>query len=115
MIQQGLGPIGLCAAKWAKLKGASRVIGIDKNPERLAFAQEAVGIETINFTEFSDVPKRIHELVPGGIDIALDCGKYLLHYIFHMALFMTHIDFLLLRHVPRTKDPFAQSPEDAHA
>lgn len=74
----------MCAAKWAKLKGASRVIGIDKEPERLAFAQEALGIETINFTEFSDVPKRIHELVPGGLDIALDCGVYLAFCLFFM-------------------------------
>ena len=36
---QGLGPIGLYAAKWAQIKGASRVIGIDRVPFRLQFAQ----------------------------------------------------------------------------
>ena len=72
---QGLGPIGQCAAKWAKLKGAARVIGIDKYPDRLEFARTQSGIETISFTEFKDVAKRIHELVPGGLDVALDCGK----------------------------------------
>lgn len=102
-----MGPIGLCAAKWAKLKGASRVIGIDKEPERLAFAREAIGIETVDFTEFSDVPKRLHELVPGGLDIALDCGECLLDNSFCMLPPMDYVDFLPLRHIPRTKDDVA--------
>ncbi|KAG7091796.1 hypothetical protein E1B28_008199 [Marasmius oreades] len=72
----GLGPIGQCAARWALLKGASRVIGIDAVPSRLAFAQKKTGIEVINFKEFSDVPKRIYELVPRGLDVALDCGTF---------------------------------------
>jgi len=72
----GLGPIGLYAARWCQLKGASRVIGIDRIPERLNLAAEKLGIETINFSEFSDVPKRIYELVPRGLDVALDCGSF---------------------------------------
>uniref|UniRef100_A0A8H7XZD4 Uncharacterized protein n=1 Tax=Psilocybe cubensis TaxID=181762 RepID=A0A8H7XZD4_PSICU len=72
----GLGPIGMYAAKWAQLKGASRVIGIDKVPERLAFAKEKLGIEVIDFSKFSDIPKRIYELVPRGLDVALDCGTF---------------------------------------
>lgn len=72
----GLGPIGLCAAKWALLKGAKRVIGIDKVPSRLEFAREKIGIETIDFSEYSDVPKRVYELVPRGLDVALDCGTF---------------------------------------
>ncbi|KAF8882953.1 GroES-like protein [Infundibulicybe gibba] len=72
----GLGPIGQCAARWALLKGASRVIGIDTIPERLAFARDKSGIEVIDFKEHSDVAKRIHELVPGGLDVALDCGTF---------------------------------------
>lgn len=72
----GLGPIGLYAARWCQLKGASRVIGIDRVPERLSIAAEKLGIETINFSEFSDVPKRVYELVPRGLDVALDCGSF---------------------------------------
>jgi threonine dehydrogenase-like Zn-dependent dehydrogenase len=63
------------AAQWAKLKGASRVIGIDAVPERLSFAESKLQIETINFKKVKDVPERIHELVPGGVDVALDCGR----------------------------------------
>jgi len=72
----GLGPIGLCAAKWALLKGASRVIGIDTVPARLAFAREKLGIEVIDFKEHKDVTKRVLELVPKGLDVALDCGTF---------------------------------------
>ncbi|KAI4523718.1 GroES-like protein [Schizophyllum commune Tattone D] len=72
----GMGPIGLCVAKWALLKGAKRVIGIDKVADRLAFAESRLGIETVNFTEYKDVPKRIYELVPRGLDVAIDCGTF---------------------------------------
>lgn len=50
------------------------MIAIDAVPERLALAQ-AAGVEVINFKEHKDVVKRILELVPGGLDVALDCGK----------------------------------------
>jgi len=72
----GLGPIGQCVARWAKLKGASRVIGIDTVPERLAFAKEKSGVEVIDFKEYSDVTKRIYELVPRGLDVAIDAGSF---------------------------------------
>jgi len=78
----GLGPIGQCAAKWAQLKGASKVIGIDAVPFRLEHAEKMLGIQTINFKEHTDVPKRIRELVgEKGVDVALDCGLWLfLHF-----------------------------------
>lgn len=73
----GLGPIGLLVAHWAKFKGASRVIGIDRVPERLAFAQEKLNIDTINFSEHKDVPKRIREIVgEKGVDVCIDAGTF---------------------------------------
>lgn len=73
----GAGPIGLCAMKWAFLKGAKRVIAIDKVPSRLERAVRDCGAEAINFTEYTDVPKRIFELVgERGLDVALDCGTF---------------------------------------
>ncbi|KAJ3493056.1 hypothetical protein NLJ89_g11102 [Agrocybe chaxingu] len=53
------------------LKGASRVIGIDRVPERLALAKNKLGIETLDFSQYSDVPQRLAERVPGGIDVVL--------------------------------------------
>ncbi|KAJ7362776.1 chaperonin 10-like protein [Mycena albidolilacea] len=75
----GLSPIGQCAARFALMKGASRVIGIDNVPSRLIFAQEKSGIEVINFAEHADVVKRIQELVPGRLDVAIDCGMPTFH------------------------------------
>jgi len=72
----GLGPIGLAAARWCQLKGAKRIIGIDGVPSRLAYAQEKLGIETVNFHEFKDIPKKLLEMVPGGLDKCLDCGTF---------------------------------------
>ncbi|KAF9482310.1 GroES-like protein [Pholiota conissans] len=72
----GLGPLGMYAAKWCQLIGASRIIAIDQVPERLRFAQEKLGIETVDFSNFSDISKRIYELVPRGLDVALDCGTF---------------------------------------
>ena len=77
---QGLGPVGQYVAKWAQIKGAKRVIGIDCVPERLALAQEKSGIETINFKEHTDVVKRLQELVPGGLDVAIDAGTDHSHF-----------------------------------
>ncbi|KAK9895857.1 GroES-like protein [Cystobasidium minutum MCA 4210] len=92
----GLGPIGLAAVKWAQLKGAKRVIGIDGVPFRLEYAREHLGIETINFNEVSDIPKKILEMVPGGLDKALDCGtfhepKTLLHKVQKALLLETDV------------------------
>ncbi|KAF8504272.1 GroES-like protein [Gautieria morchelliformis] len=70
----GLGPIGQCVIRWAKLKGASRVIGIDCIPERLNFAKEKSGAEVVDFSVDTNVSKKLLELVPGGLDVALDCG-----------------------------------------
>lgn len=73
----GLGPIGILAAFWAKFKGASRVIGIDRVPERLAFAQEKLNIDTIDYTQHKDVPKRIREIVGDkGVDVCIDAGTF---------------------------------------
>ncbi|KAI8981287.1 GroES-like protein [Trametes punicea] len=71
----GLGPIGLCVTQFAKLKGASRIIGIDRVPERLKKAQE-LGVETIDFSQHTDVVKRLQEIAPGGLDVAMDCGTF---------------------------------------
>ena len=57
------------------MKGAKRVIGIDNVPERLDFAATRSNIEVIDFSKHKDVVKRLQELVPGGVDVAIDAGK----------------------------------------
>jgi threonine dehydrogenase-like Zn-dependent dehydrogenase len=71
----GLGPIGLIAARWAQLRGASRIIGIDCVEERLRMAKEVIGIETINFKE-KDTCKTLFEMVPGGLDCTIECAGF---------------------------------------
>ncbi|KAM5543319.1 hypothetical protein V8D89_003193 [Ganoderma adspersum] len=71
----GLGPVGMCAGKFAKLVGAKRVIFVDRVPERLERARE-LGFETVDFSEHPDVVRRLQEIAPGGLDVALDCGTF---------------------------------------
>jgi threonine dehydrogenase-like Zn-dependent dehydrogenase len=71
----GLGPIGMCVAKWCQLKGATRVIGIDRVPERLQFARNKLGIEILDYNQDKDVPKKLLEMVPGGLDVGLYCAS----------------------------------------
>lgn len=84
-------------AKWSLLKGAKHIILIDSVQWRLDHVVEkmrATGhanalIDTINFSEISDVPKKVRELTapgtngldstrPAGVDKALECaaGEY---------------------------------------
>jgi threonine dehydrogenase-like Zn-dependent dehydrogenase len=96
----GLGPIGMCAARWAQLKGAKRIIGIDPVSSRLKFAQEKLGIEVLDFKQERDIPKKLHEIVPGGLDVALDCGtfhepKTLLHKIQKKLMLETDVPEIL--------------------
>ncbi|KAJ0404581.1 hypothetical protein ATCC90586_004877 [Pythium insidiosum] len=80
----GLGPVGLLAGKWCKLRGAQRVIGIDRVPERLRLARDAFGMETIDRTGLSSqhVVDRLHDLLPlakssgGGVDVAIEAAGF---------------------------------------
>lgn len=82
------------------MKGASRVIGIDKVPARLVFARGKSGVETIDFSKYSDVVKRIQELVPGGLDVAIDCGMLVRAY--YSLLCHTHGLNIGTFHEPKT-------------
>jgi threonine dehydrogenase-like Zn-dependent dehydrogenase len=68
----GLGPIGQMCARIAFHRGAARVLGIDRVPERLAMAVRH-GVETIDFEAVDDVPELVRELTEGrGVDAAID-------------------------------------------
>lgn len=77
----GLGPIGFMACFWAKKRGAKRVIGIDNN-WRTEYAKAKIpGVEAINYELLKGdetVPTKIHEMVPGGVDVSIDAtgGEY---------------------------------------
>lgn len=67
-----LGPIGLCAVAGARLKGASRIIGVDTVPERLAIARRLGADEVVDF-KAGDPAAQIMALTGGrGVDVAIE-------------------------------------------
>jgi len=68
----GCGPVGLIAQMWSKYRGASRVIAIDVDAQRLEFAKTKFGSETINASE-EDPVAAVQKLIPGGPDKVIDC------------------------------------------
>lgn len=68
----GAGGVGLMAMKSAWLKGAARVIAIDRFDYRLAYAKEQAKAEIINYEEV-DVLEELKELTGGrGPDVCID-------------------------------------------
>ena len=66
------GPIGLCATVGAKLKGASLIIGIDSNPERLEVARRFGANVVLNIADGDPIPE-IKRLTGGrGVDVAIE-------------------------------------------
>lgn len=68
----GCGPVGLMAMKSAWLRGAARVIGVDREPYRLRRAREVAGAEVLDTTK-GKISEQVQELTHGrGADIAID-------------------------------------------
>ncbi|KAH8547475.1 chaperonin 10-like protein [Umbelopsis sp. PMI_123] len=73
----GLGPIGLNVCQWLRnVFKASRIIAVDNVPERMDLAKNKWGVETINFEKDTDVVSKLNELVPAGLDRAIDCAGF---------------------------------------
>ncbi|MGE6949983.1 zinc-dependent alcohol dehydrogenase [Staphylococcus hominis] len=73
VIVLGCGPIGLMAQKFAKLKGAERVIAIDNVEHRLNHAKKFNGAEVYNFSQEDNIGKLLRETTRGGADVVIDC------------------------------------------
>jgi L-iditol 2-dehydrogenase len=75
---QGVGPVGLFGVILALESGASKVIALDKNPDRLRIAKSLGATYTINTEEFRTQEDRIEmilELTDGrGADVVLECS-----------------------------------------
>ena len=66
------GPIGLCATAGAKLRGASTIIAIDGNNERLAMAKKLGADITLNFKEV-DIIDEVMKITGGrGVDSSIE-------------------------------------------
>jgi alcohol dehydrogenase len=65
------GPIGLCATAGAKLMGASFIIGIDGDENRLAMAKQMGADVVLDYREV-DVVSEVQRLTGGGADVAIE-------------------------------------------
>jgi len=65
------GPIGLCATAGAKLMGASLIIGVDGDDNRLAMARR-MGADVVLDYRAVDVVAEVKRLTGGGVDVAIE-------------------------------------------
>jgi threonine dehydrogenase-like Zn-dependent dehydrogenase len=66
------GPIGLCATIGARLKGASMIIGVDRNCDRLEISRRFGATHVLN-SEQGDPVDEIKRLTDGrGVDVAIE-------------------------------------------
>jgi threonine dehydrogenase-like Zn-dependent dehydrogenase len=74
----GLGPVGLMAAQWCKLKGAKRVIGVEHLHNRAKFAYDKLNLEVMDRAGLSSdqVTSNLLGMLPeGGADVTIHaCG-----------------------------------------
>jgi threonine dehydrogenase-like Zn-dependent dehydrogenase len=68
----GAGAVGQMAARAAMLRGAERVIVIDRLTERLAQAENVIGAETINYETGSVVPELRERTGGRGPDVCIE-------------------------------------------
>jgi aryl-alcohol dehydrogenase len=69
----GTGAVGLAAIMAAKIAGATRIIAVDVNPERLALAEELGATHTVNSREV-DAVATIMAITERGADFSLECS-----------------------------------------
>ncbi|XP_065858972.1 alcohol dehydrogenase-like 3 [Euphorbia lathyris] len=73
----GLGALGLAAGEGARFRGASKIIGVDINPNKFPKGRAVGMTEFINPKDGSKpVHERIREMSNGGVDYSIECvGK----------------------------------------
>ena len=69
----GAGPVGLMAAACARLRGVERIFMVDHHGDRLKFAAETYGVDTIDFDQVEDPAHAIIEATQfRGVDASID-------------------------------------------
>nr|KJB64119.1 hypothetical protein B456_010G038400 [Gossypium raimondii] len=71
----GLGAVGLAVAEGARLRGASKIIGVDLNQEKFEIGKKFGVSEFINPTTCGEkkVSEVIKEITDGGVDYSFEC------------------------------------------
>ncbi|KAL2214983.1 putative formaldehyde dehydrogenase [Thermoascus aurantiacus ATCC 26904] len=71
----GCGPVGLSIQQLAKLRGASKIYAIDKDPQRLKIA-ENFGMIPIDVSKYKDVADYILSIQQHGLDRAIEASGF---------------------------------------
>lgn len=69
----GLGGIGLNVIQGARMAGASRIIGVDLNNDKIALAKQFGMTDFVNPKDVDDVTAHIIEMTGGGVDYSFEC------------------------------------------
>ncbi|KAI3842398.1 hypothetical protein MKW92_047557 [Papaver armeniacum] len=71
----GLGAVGLAVAEGARTRGASKIIGVDLNPEKFETGKKFGVTDFINPKDYGDKPvsEVIKEMTDGGADYCFEC------------------------------------------
>lgn len=85
----GLGAVGLAVVEGARTRGASKIIGVDINPEKRIKGQ-AIGITDFIDPKEIDVPvhEKIREMTGGGVHYSFECAGNL--EVLREAFLSTH-------------------------
>lgn len=71
----GCGGVGLSCIQGARLAGASRIVAVDVQPDKLTLAHKLGATDAIDASA-GDVVEQLHALVPDGLDFVFDAiGK----------------------------------------
>ncbi len=69
----GLGGIGLNVVQGAKMVGASKIVGVDINPDREAWGRRFGMTHFVNPKDVPDIVAHLVALTDGGADYSFDC------------------------------------------
>lgn len=72
VVSGAAGATGSAAGQIAKIKGAAKVVGIAGGPEKCAWIVDELGFDAAIDYKHDDVPARLRELCPQGIDLYFD-------------------------------------------
>ncbi|KAF8379923.1 hypothetical protein HHK36_027388 [Tetracentron sinense] len=71
----GLGAVGLAVAEGARSRGASRIIGVDINPDKCIKGQTMGVMDFVNPKDLKNpVHEKIREMTGGGVDYSFECA-----------------------------------------
>jgi len=71
----GAGAVGLAAIMAARVAGATTIIAVDVNADRLVLAKDLGASHVVNSSE-GDPVEQIHAIVDGGLDYSLECSGH---------------------------------------